>query len=339
MKLSLSFHNTFFRLLIPVFLLLAVVYVSTTSLLLTHPDAMSLGITLDLLLTIPLVYFLCIRSTPIPKTTVVPVMVLGLGVGFFILPQNHQEYLMIFKIWILPFLELLIIGYVIYTVGITAKRVRQNQQETLDFFTAAKQACKAIIPNRLAVFVATELAVFYYGFFHWKKVPLSKNHFTYHKNSGSLALLAVVIFLVLIETAILHLLLMNWNITVAWVLSGLSIYTSIQLFGFLKSLTKRPITVTEDSVLLRYGMLSETTIAMQNIKSVELSSLKRDTTVSLSPLNDLEEFNVVIHLHEEQQLNGVYGLKKVFSSIAFFVDDKEQFKSFVEQKLRSSPQV
>ena len=41
-------------------------------------NTLDIAITADLLITIPLIYFLLIRKTSVPKTTVVPIMILGL---------------------------------------------------------------------------------------------------------------------------------------------------------------------------------------------------------------------------------------------------------------------
>jgi|GEM_PF-3474162 len=73
---------------------------------LAENSIMNLAITIDLLLIVPLVYFLLIRKTEISKTTIVPVMIIGLLIGSYFWPKESQRYLTIFKIWALPIIEL-----------------------------------------------------------------------------------------------------------------------------------------------------------------------------------------------------------------------------------------
>ena len=53
----------------------------------------------------------------------------------------------------------------------------------------------------------------------------------------------VLIFSIAIETFAIHLLLLKWSETAAWILTGISIYTAIQVFGLAKSITQRPIVI------------------------------------------------------------------------------------------------
>src|SRR6056297_2889248 len=96
--------------------LLVVLILLMKSPFLNGNDALNLAITADLLLTVPLVYFLLIRKSKIPKTTVIPVMIIGLLVGSYFLPKENQTYLELFKNWFLPVIELSILTFVIIKV-------------------------------------------------------------------------------------------------------------------------------------------------------------------------------------------------------------------------------
>lgn len=296
-------------------------------------DILSFAITADLLLIVPLVYFLLIRKSEIPNTTVIPVMIIGLLVGSYFLPQQSQTYLSIFKTWILPFLELIVLSYVLYKVRKAVLKFKENKTSTFDFFTTLKKTCYEILPKNAVMLVVTEIAVFYYGFINWKRREIKVNEFTYHKDSGIIALLIVTIFIVAIETAVLHILLSKWSNILAWILTFLSIYSGIQILGFLKSLTKRPYKIENGKVFLSYGILSETIINLDDIETIEISSKDIEfdkETRKLSPLGSLESHNVVITLKNKSVLNGFYGLKRDFKTLAFFVDKKVKFKQSIE---------
>ena len=300
----------------------------------SHPEILSTGITFDLLLTVPLVYFLLIRKTKIPKTTVVLFFVIGLIVCSFIIPQEHQHYLNLAKTWVLPLVEISVVSFIVYKVRKAILQFKAQRDTSQDVFSALKITCQELLPKPLVIPFVTEISVFYYGFVNWKKKQLSRNEFSYHKNSGSQTLLFAFIFIIIIETIVLHLLLMNWNNTVAWVLTGLSIYTGIQLFGFAKSLSQRPIVITEHNLYLRYGIMNESIIDLKAIEAVELSSksLKPDSeSRHLSLLGNVEGHNVVLHVNQKQNLIGLYGFKKPFKSIAFHLDNPQLFNTYLNE--------
>ena len=68
----------------------------------------------------------------------------------------------------------------------------------------------------------------------------------------------------------LHGLLAQWNNIVAWTLTLLSVYSGIKILGFLKSMTKRPISIEDNKLFLRYGIMNETIIDIKNIESIEM---------------------------------------------------------------------
>lgn len=322
---------------IPLLIIGLMVLIVKSSMFINSPNELSIGITFDLLLTVPLVYFLLIRKTKIPKTTVVPFLVLGIAICTLILPSENQYYLNLFKTWIFPIVELSILSFVIYNVRKGIKRYKLNKTESFDFFTTLKNTCYEILPKGIVIPVVTEIAVFYYGFLYWKKRELKENEFSYHKDSGTITLLIAIIFIVAIETVVFHILLAKWNSIAAWVLTFLSIYSGIQIFGFLKSMLKRPISIESDRLYLRYGIMTETTIDLKDIDIVEISSKDIETNKEirkLSFLGELEGHNIIIRLKKENELIGLYGIKRKYRNLALYVDDKIEFKNRINSTLQ-----
>lgn len=322
---------------IPLLIIGLLVFITKSNIFSTNPTTLSIGVTFDLLLTVPLVYFLLIRKTNIPKTTVVPFLIVGIIICSLILPTENQYYLNLFKTWVLPIVELSILSFVIFKVRKGIKRYKLNKTESFDFFTTLKSTCYEILPKSVVIPVVTEIAVFFYGFVHWKKRKLKDNEFSYHKDSGTVTLLIAIIFIVAIETITFHILLSKWNTTVAWILTFLSIYSGIQIFGFVKSMFKRPISIENNKLFLRYGIMNETTIDLTNIDSIEISSkdIELNTeTRKLSFLGELESHNVVIRLKKENTLIGLYGIKRTYRNLALHVDNKIEFKNQINNALQ-----
>ncbi|WMN11856.1 hypothetical protein QYS49_39780 [Marivirga salinae] len=308
--------------------------------LLQGNEILVVGITADLLLTVPLVYFLLIRKTEIPKTTVIPIMIIGLLIGSYFLPNESQYYLNFFKNWILPIVEISALSFVIYNVRKVIKQYKSNKTEAFDFFTTLKNTCYEILPKRVVIPIVMEIAVFYYGFIYWKKRKLKVNEFSYHKDSGTIALLISIIFIVAIETFVLHILLSKWSDIAAWILTFLSIYSGIQILGFLRSMFKRPISIENDRLYIRYGIMTETAIDIKDIDSIEISSkdieLNKETK-KLSFLGELESHNIIIHLKKENELVGLYGIRRKYKNLAFYVDDKIEFTNQINKALQYEP--
>lgn len=76
-------------------------------------------------------------------------------------------------------------------------------------------------------------------------------------------------------------------------------------------------------------MINEVEIVFEDIARIELSSkpLEKETlTKTLSPLGKMEGHNVIVTLTKEYVLIGLYGMKKRFKVIAFYVDEPKDFK-------------
>lgn len=90
MKQTVSWNLGKLAFFLPILLLLFVVGLTQTQIFQTAPQAFSNAILLDLLVTIPLVYFLIIRNRAVPRITVLSTFVLGIVVASFIIPVESK---------------------------------------------------------------------------------------------------------------------------------------------------------------------------------------------------------------------------------------------------------
>ncbi|WP_235298716.1 hypothetical protein [Portibacter marinus] len=284
---------------------------------------LTLAISIDLLFTVPLVYFLTIRKSKISTATIIPVLMSGYLIGSILFQEDQKMYINYFKIYLLPLLEIGILTYIIFKVRQVIINFRKKHRSQADIYTVLKKTCNQLFPVLYAQILTSEIAVFYYGFFDWKKKRYQSHEFTYHLKSGTPALMAILIFIIVIETFAVHMLLEKWSNTAAWVLTALSIYTIFQFFGWLRSLSKRPIQVTNDKLYLKYGMMREVLIDRSDIQNIECSRkrlTKHEMHITLSPFSDLESHNVILSLTKPYELQGLFGTKKRFKTIAFHAD-------------------
>jgi hypothetical protein len=268
---------------------------------------------------------------------VLPVFVMGLWLASALIPEEHQFVLQLAKVWLLPLIELAVLVFVVRSVrtAINAQRVDAGVQ---DAFDRIKNVCSRLVPQPMATFFASELGVVYYAFFHWNQPTLRENEFSYYRKAGTVATLLAMLFLALVEGFVTHLLLVRWNVVAAWIMSGLTIYAGVQLLGFVKSIMARPIVINRDRLILRYGILSEASIDVRHIESVEISS--KDIPIhegfrALSLFAKLEGHNIVLKLNRETTLMGIYGINRTCKMVYFLVDHPKKFKTQLDSALVS----
>ena len=301
-----------------------------------RPDLMAFASTVDLTLIIPGLYFLFIRKTKIPKITLIPVFVLSLLAAYNIIPEENHTTLDYLQM-ALPLVELVVIGFVVWNIRktfIAYKKQKKSVRRQGFIETVHEAASKAYGQGVLANVLATEVSMFHYAIIGWnpmKEAPKGPQY-TYHKDNGYVAFFAVALFAVVIETAILHLLLMQWSNTAAWILTGLSIYSLFFVIGDFNAIRKRPIYLDEAVLKLRVGFRWRMDIPFHMIESIELRTPDKEKE-EFANLILAGEPNVAIRFKEEMTAEGLYGLKKKFDLLAIHIDDKLAFKAALEEKM------
>jgi hypothetical protein len=314
--------------LLPITLVLGLILLSFTRFFIAQNHNLSIGITVDLVFSIPLIHFFLSRRNSNLKYSTALFFTAGLLVANFIIPKNNQFLLHEVKVWVVPVIELCsIVFFVIQTKKIRSKHalLRKNND---DFYTVFKQVLKELLPTRLAAIITAEISAFYYGFFNWRKVDYTDKTFSYHKKTGTVSLIGVFIFMIMVETFVFHLLLQRWSEKIACSVSGLSFYAALQAFGIAKSILKRPIQINDDQLIIPYGILAETVIDLKDIVSVEAynkQSITGENLKALSPFKKLEEPDIILNLTQLYHIEGIYGSKKAFDQLLINVDEKEVF--------------
>ena len=322
--------------IIPITLILALIILLNSPAYITQQNTLSTFITIDFIITIPLIYFFLIRKSNISNLTIAPFLILCIIIASYVIPTPYQDTLSAVKTWLIPIVELSVLTIIVLKVRKAIKHYKTAAEQHQDFYSILQDTCKSIFPELAAKLAANEIALIYYGFFNFKSVKLKPNEFTNYKNSAILSTLGALIFVVAIEMVSIHILASKWSTTLAWVLTGLSIYSAIQLIGIIRSVPKRPIIINEHELILRFGILSETIIPIDAIESITSANDsdfdKQKTTKTLSLLGELEHSNTVIHLKTPQHIHFIYGKAKPYSKLLFFVDNNQSFITEVESR-------
>jgi hypothetical protein len=295
------------------------------------------AVTIDLIFSIPFIYFLFIRNTSIPKTTVVPVFGLGVFAASLLLPTGERQLLELALLYAVPTVELAVLGYLGYRVYRTRAAFIAEAGRGRDVMERLRSAFeREIQPAVVARIAAFELSLFYYSFFRWRQRP-DPLSFTYHRKDGPITLMTVFLFLMSAETVVVHVLLSQWSAVLAWILTASSIYFGLQIFAHLKAMLVRPVQITETELLIRCGAMGDTAIDLDSIESIRLGSEVLEAEgelATLTALGGLSKPNVLIELNDAARLNGYYGFSKVFRKIAFSIDEPAEFAGQVRQRIR-----
>ncbi|MEM6632038.1 MAG: hypothetical protein AAF694_20345, partial [Bacteroidota bacterium] len=101
---------------VPLVILLFLALLPSTIAFQRAPSEISLGILLDLLISIPLVYSVLGRKTTIPSFTVLYVLLIGIVAAGFILPADQQYVLSRAKVMLIPMVEMGILSVLVYKI-------------------------------------------------------------------------------------------------------------------------------------------------------------------------------------------------------------------------------
>jgi len=321
--------------LLPILIFLTCILITFTQKFLLHSNTFATAITLDLTITAPFAYYLAIRKSQISRSTVLRVFIAGVFLAGILLPNNSHSLLKVIKTWISPIIEISVIILLVKRFYSTTKRLKATNAPAPDFLIHCRVMMTSICGSeKIGSVLASEFAVFYYIFVNNKKpVPRNSIVFTYHKENGILLIIPVFISLFIIETIGLHTLFLQWNRTAAWILTGLSLYSCLQLFAHMRAIKARPILLLENSIHLRNGLLGgDALIDIKNIHKVEIikKSSQAANAVKLSLFKALENQNIQLQLIHPIKVNKAFGITRKTNIILFKVDDAKEFKSRLE---------
>lgn len=298
---------------------------------LAHPDVAAWGITFDLTITMPVVYWLIVvrggRARPL---TIAPLFLAGAAIAAMLLPRSEQSFLHQLRIVAAP-LDIL----TLVLVGRKLLQLRRGAAAEGDTVERIGRAAQALFGDgAVAAAVSVEISILWYALFCWRKnmdVPRGKVAVTVHQRAGWDSVVACILVLIVAESIGLHLLLQLWSVKAAWTATALDLYAILWLIGDYHALRLRPTLLGNDSIEVRYGFRWTATIDRSNIAAVERvrgeEQWKRRGTLRLAMLDDPQ---FVITLRTPVIAAGIAGLRRTIDAIAIRPDDAASFLTALE---------
>ena len=272
------------------------------------------GLAFDVAFTGPLLYFLLVaRGNNKPIFSLVTVWLVALLRATYVAPGIA---------WTRPLIGAAVEIVVISLVVIRVRRTRSSQQGG-DVLERLGAICLYVVGIPLAANVlATELAFLWYGLCSWRsepQAPEGSTTFPVHERSSAGMFFAVAAGMSIAEAVVVHLVVMRWSSTAAWVVTGLSVYGSVWLIALSRSFRLRPCYLQNRELVLRNGLLWTLRVPLDQIAAVsQTRSEEADLNMPpATPPNLQFDFSTPITVRK------MYGIERRVRSLAVSVDDPE----------------
>jgi hypothetical protein len=293
---------------------LAVMMIVSSAAVTRAPGVIAFSATFDLTVSATFaVWWLGVRRRAVPAWTLVAV--LSWGVAF---ARSHVPHAPLGALVAAAgALEVLTFAWLAVRIGRVIRAARAARDAgPIGSIEAGLVAGR--FPARLAAIVATEIAVVLLVLTGWFRRP--RDGFTM-RSTGWLLFAGVIGFLIVVETAVLHVGLNAWNPTVAWVSTISSAYTLLWLVGDAQAIRLYPVVVTADAVRINIGIRWRVAIPRGDIVSVTESRSVPDGALSLA----LMEPTVLVALRAPIEVRGLLGRRRRADRIALTIDDPKAF--------------
>lgn len=289
-----------------------------------NPDVAAWGVTFDLSISIPLLYWLfVVRSGKARPLTVAPVFLLGTTIAAFILPRAQQEFLHQLGRVFGAAAEVLLIT----TLARRILAARKEGVTSTDPYARIHFAARTLAgEGRVADFIASEVAMLFYAFTGWWKRPEATpgRAITFHERNGWGTILACIFVLLAAEGLGMHLLLNIWSAKAAWTWTALDLWAAMWLLGDYHALRLRRSFIDDDALHLRFGLRWSATVSRDNIASIEPVREEREwKRKDVLKVAILDPPRWLVMLREPVVAHGLAGRTKTVTAIALLPDDDE----------------
>jgi hypothetical protein len=312
---------------------------------------MTLGSVLDLAIILPLVfYFFVFKSKP-SFILFIPMSFAGLFLVNWLVPDYADDYLnkinksVILIEGSLIIFELLLIFFILKRLPMLKHKVRDKQNNYYHFLRSFIEASKETFSFRfkklnqyqnMLRFLSTDLAVFYYVFFSWRKKKgeqiQAADRFTYHLNGEYLGIFIMLIHALTIEIIAVHLLVMQYSHLLAWIVTLFDLYALLFIIADYQAIRQSPIIMDNKAIHIQKGLRFHAVIPYEMVDVIKKnerseSEIRKDKLAIDLTLNGLEkktpQFEMI--LKEPILAYTIFGIKKKIKHLYITVDEPSTF--------------
>ena len=263
---------------------------------------------LDVFITIPLICFFCLRKN-LKQALIKSIVYMGLLIllGSFIIPEEHKYFMLHLEkiryvvLIVVAIFELLIITSVVVAIRAALRNDKDPDRAIGDPIN------KYLGQTFISAIMQFDIRMWTYALFP-KKVRsenfVGDKHFYSHLKDGVQSFLQGFVFLIIFEIPLVHLLLhFIWSPMAANIITALTLFSLVYFIAEYRAIEKRPVSVTHNSLIVRYGLSNPLIINLSEISSVSLNH----TPVLLGKKNKSYNLfgnpNIVIKLKDTDSSN------------------------------------
>ena len=298
----------------------------------------------DLLVVIPIIwYVLVLRPGGVRPIALIPLFVMACGLAWLIVPHQYHGWLS--PLWIvLPLLELVMIVVLVVRLRRIVAWYKAHRHEYPYLVDALVASVASELGNSLVVrLFVIELLMIYLSFVGWflryRQIQPQHQPFFYHQKSRYMPVFVVWMGVMVIETVLLHLVIQGWNETVAWVLTGISIYSCFWLAGECTLVKLQPHVLDGTMLHLRSGLRWSACIDTRAIIAIEHPKRNDAKAPDYVAFARSDEPQMVLVLSHPVRVDGLFGTHKVVSRLGIFVDEPGRFRLAVFGEKKDRPHL
>ena len=228
-----------------------------------------IALPLDFMVGIPVgFYLLVVRPRRLTPLTVIPVIWVGYWLSVFALGSADAGVLPYLFAALMP-VEFAIAVRECLKVAQVYKSARKASADPMVWF---KETMLYLVrKDAPASMAAAELSVWYYALLSWRKKPYvlpGESAFSYHNAGGYMNMMLGLALAFPVEIVGVHILISQWSVVVACVVTALSAYAVIWLIGDARARVMRPVAIGDGCVRLECDIQMEAVVLLSDIEKV-----------------------------------------------------------------------
>ena len=292
-----------------------------------------IALPLDFMVGIPLgFYLLVVRPRRLTLLSVIPVIWIGYALSVLALGSPNAGILPALLSALIP-VELAVAVRECLKITRTFKAAKTESSDPMVWF---RETMLYLVRKDVAAHMtAAELSVWYYALLSWRKKPYvlpGERAFSYHNAGGYMNMMLGLALAFPVEIVAVHLLVSQWSVPAAIVVTALSVYAAIWLVGDARARMLRPIAVGEGSVRLECGIQMEAVIPASHIEMVVLSDSEIGHIEESDRLNYGAFYrpDVWLAMRSPVEVRTLLGTKHV-RAVGVSVDDPKAFAAAIKE--------
>ena len=279
-----------------------------------YPRPIAYGAAFDVAVTVPALYFwMVVRAGIRSLATLIPLCLLAFWRATYVAPG---------PVGLRPLLAAAADAAVMGFLVVRVRRGLRAGGQGEDILETFEKVARDILPVGVAGFVAAELAMFCYAL-AWRMrphVPPGMRAFSSAQRGNAALVFAALAVLTLMETPVVHFVILHWSVKAAWIVTVLDLYAALWMVAIARSFGRRPTLVGNGYLEIRHGVLLALRVPLAQVAAVRLGVENGCPRLPLAG-----DPNVTIEFTEPVEARRLYGRYRPITRVALALDASQGF--------------